>query len=232
MKHISFIMDGNGRWAEKRNLPRLSGHEMGAKALVNAIEELNNLKIECASFYAFSTDNEKRNPEEVSNILGVIAYFLANDIKNLIEKLGLQVRIIGDMKRLPSKLMDIVCQLNTLCLNNKGMKVLLCIGYGGDVEICNAFDTILKKRMFLKDTTKVTSEELFNALYTVNVPNPDLVIRYGGYKRLSNFMPLQTAYSELYFLDTLWPDFEIEKVKEIMDNYYTIKRNFGGITNA
>ncbi|HKL73845.1 MAG TPA: polyprenyl diphosphate synthase [Clostridia bacterium] len=229
MKHISFIMDGNGRWAEQKNLPRLSGHEMGAKALVKAIEELNELNIKCASFYAFSTDNEKRNFEEVSNILGVIAYFLSNEIKELIIKLGLQVRIIGDLKRLPAKLVDIICNINTLCLNNKGMKVVLAIGYGGDTEVCNAIDTILKQRMFLKDTSPVTHEELFSALYTVNLPNPDIVIRYGGYKRLSNFMPLQTAYSELYFVDTLWPDFDINKVKDIIDNFYTIKRNFGGI---
>lgn len=229
MKHISFIMDGNGRWAEQKNLPRLSGHEMGAKALVKAIEELNELNIKCASFYAFSTDNEKRNFEEVSNILGVIAYFLSNEIKELIIKLGLQVRIIGDLKRLPAKLVDIICNINTLCLNNKGMKVVLAIGYGGDTEVCNAIDTILKQRMFLKDTSPVTHEELFSVLYTVNLPNPDIVIRYGGYKRLSNFMPLQTAYSELYFVDTLWPDFDINKVKDIIDNFYTIKRNFGGI---
>lgn len=228
MKHISFIMDGNGRWAENKGLPRLSGHEAGARALVKAIEELNALNLECTSFYAFSTDNEKRNSSEVSNILGVIAYFLANEIKQLIKKLNLQVRIIGDIKRLPQKLTDIICEINSLCLNNKGMKVLLAIGYGGDVEVCNAFDTVYKKRAFLKDTSPITREELFNALYTVNVPNPDIVVRYGGYKRLSNFMPLQTAYSELYFTDTLWPDFDINEVKNIIDNFHTIKRNFGG----
>lgn len=229
MKHISFIMDGNGRWAENKNLPRLAGHEAGARALVKAIEELNALKLECASFYAFSTDNEKRNDQEVSNILGVIAYFLTNDITLLIKKYGLQVRIIGDIKRLPSKLVSIVCDINTLCLNNKGMKVLLAIGYGGDTEVCNAFDAILKRRTFLKDNTPVTKEELFSALYTVNVPNPDLVIRYGGYHRLSNFMPLQTAYSELFFTDTYWPDFDIAEVTDIIEKFQSIKRNFGGL---
>ncbi len=221
-------MDGNGRWAEQRNLPRLSGHEMGAKALVKALTDLHNLNVECASFYAFSTDNDKRNSQEVSNILGVIAYFLDNDIKALAKELDLQVRIIGDLKRLPEKLVDIICQLNSKCINNKGMKVLLAIGYGGDIEICNAFDILLKKRMLFKDTTPLTPNELFSALYTANVPNPDIVIRYGGYSRLSNFMPLQTAYSELFFLDALWPDYDIEKVKEIINKFYTIKRNFGG----
>jgi undecaprenyl diphosphate synthase len=222
-------MDGNGRWAQAKNLPRLAGHEMGAKALIKAIEELNKLDIECASFYAFSTENEKRNSEEVSNILGVIAYFLQNDISKLIEKSNLQVRIIGDIARLPQKLSDIICEINSRCLNNKGMKVILAIAYGGDVEVCNAFDTLIKRRKFLKIEKPITKEELFGALYTANMPNPDLVIRYGGYQRLSNFMPLQTAYSELFFTETFWPDFNITEVNTIIENFNLIKRNFGGL---
>ncbi|HOO22309.1 MAG TPA: polyprenyl diphosphate synthase [Clostridia bacterium] len=229
MKHIAFIMDGNGRWATDRNLPRAAGHQAGAQALVKAIRELNDLNVECASFYAFSTDNEKRNAEEVSNILGVIAYFLANDIKRLVTELNLQLRFIGDLKRLPQKLINIICDLNTFSLNNKGMKVILAIGYGGDVEICSAFDAIMKKRLFLKDNSPITPEELKSALYTAGIPDPDVVVRYGGHRRLSNFMPLQTAYSELYFLDKFWPDFDKEDVTKILENFDRVKRNFGGL---
>lgn len=224
-------MDGNGRWAQKNGLERTAGHEMGAKALINAITQLNMLNIECVSFYAFSTDNEKRNPNEVSNILGIIAYFLQNDIINLIKNYDLQIRFIGDMKRLPQRLTDIICDINSLCLNNKGMKIIFAIGYGGDVEICNAFDILLKRRFFLKDDSPISKEELLSALYTASIPDPDIVIRYGGYKRLSNFMPLQTAYSELFFTDTFWPDFDINEVIKILEEYKSIRRNFGGMND-
>jgi len=141
----------------------------------------------------------------------------------------LQLRFIGDLKRLPQKLINIICDLNTFSLNNKGMKVILAIGYGGDVEICSAFDAIMKKRLFLKDNSPITPEELKSALYTAGIPDPDVVVRYGGHRRLSNFMPLQTAYSELYFLDKFWPDFDKEDVTKILENFDRVKRNFGGL---
>jgi len=222
-------MDGNGRWAQERGLPRKAGHEKGARALVRAITELNNLSIECVSFYAFSTDNAKRNLEEVGNILGIIAYFLQNEILPLAQKLNLQIRIIGDVRELPTQLAKIIVETNSATLNNKGMKVVLAIGYGGDKEVCNALDIIIKKKDFLQENTPITVEELNNSLYTVGLPNPDIVIRYGGQHRLSNFMPIQTIYSELFFLDTFWPDFDIKQINEIINKYNIITRNFGGL---
>lgn len=227
--HVSFIMDGNGRWAEAQSRERGFGHEAGARALVRAISQLNELSLDCVSFYAFSTDNEKRQAKEVSGILGIIAYFLKTEIAPLVKELDLRFRVIGDLKRLPEKLADIICEINTLALNNKGMTVVLAIGYGGDTELCAAFDNLLRRREFIKDKSPLTVAELRGALYTASLPDPDMVIRYGGYRRLSNFMPLQTAYSELCFTDTLWPDFDIGEVAKFIEEFKTVKRNFGGL---
>lgn len=228
MKHLALIMDGNGRWAEQRGLPRIRGHEEGAKALLNAIETVDALNIEYTSFFAFSTDNHKRDAEEVGNILGIITYFLENHIAPIIEERNYRVRFIGEINLLSSPLLEIINSISNKALNNKGRMLIFAIGYGGDMEIVNAMNLIIKRKNMRLDDSPVTREELNNALYTVNIPNPDLVIRYGGHKRLSNFMPLQTIYSEFCFLDKLWPDFENEDLQQAIKEFQNIKRNFGG----
>lgn len=221
-------MDGNGRWAEKRGMPRTKGHEEGARALLRAIDAIDNLNIEYTTFYAFSTDNHKRNKEEVGNILGIIAYFLNKYIAPLIAERDYRVRFIGEIRLLPQPLLEIINSINIRSLNNKGKMFIFAIGYGGDMEIVNAINTIIKQKNMRLDDSPVTIKELKKSLYTVNIPNPDAVLRYGGYKRLSNFMPLQSAYSELFFLDKLWPDFDDSDIKEIEQKFQNIRRNFGG----
>lgn len=228
MRHLGIIMDGNGRWAEQRGLPRSAGHEQGAVALCRAIEDFINLDIDVITVYAFSTENEKRNKEEVSNILGIIAYFLEHGISELAEKNSLQLRFIGNLSRLPLALTNIMSRLNAAFLNNKGKTVVIALGYGGNEEICACFDRILKKRMFLQDITPVTKEEIYSNLYTAGLPLPDAVLRYGGFQRLSNFLPLQTVYSELFFTDKLWPDYAKEDLEGVLNSFSEIKRNFGG----
>lgn len=228
MEHIAFIMDGNGRWSTEQGLPRAKGHEEGAKALVRAIEDMAEMKIPCVSFYAFSTENESREVSEVSNILGVIAYFLGNVIKPLALKLDINIRVIGEISHLPLGLADIISELTASTINNKGMKVVLAICYGGDKEVAYAVNTILKRRMDLADDSEVTPEEIASCLYTAPLANPDIVIRYGGHCRLSNFLPLQTIYSELFFLDKYWPNYNKDDVIAIIDKFNHIKRNFGG----
>lgn len=221
-------MDGNGRWAETRGMPRTKGHEEGAKALLRAIDSIDRLDIEYATFYAFSTDNQKRNKEEVGNILGIIAYFLKNYIFQIIKDRNYRVRFIGELRILPPELLEIITSINKSALNNKGRMLIFAIGYGGDMEIVNAINFLLKRKNMRLDDTPITIEEINECLYTVNIPNPDAVLRYGGYKRLSNFMPLQIAYSELFFTDKLWPDFEETDITQVLEEFIKIKRNFGG----
>lgn len=229
MRHLGIIMDGNGRWAEERSLPRAKGHEEGAFALVKAIEDFAASKIEVLTVYAFSTENEKRNRREVSDILGIIAYFLQHDISMLAEKHSLKLRFIGNIGALPEALSAIIGQVNARFLNNAGKTVVFAIGYGGTKEVCSCFDRILEKRMFLQDNSPVTEEELYGNLYTSGLPLPDAVLRYGGYKRLSNFLPLQSVYSELFFTDKLWPDYAKEDIERVCEEFDKIKRNFGGL---
>jgi undecaprenyl diphosphate synthase len=222
-------MDGNGRWAEARGLQRGDGHEAGAKALLKAIDAAEKFDIEYTTFYAFSTDNQKRDKQEVGNILGIIAYFLHNYIAKIINERAYRVRFIGEMRLLPDALLDIINSINTAALNNKGRMLIFALGYGGDAEIVSAINKIIKIRNRRLDDSAVTIEELRSQLYTVNIPDPDIVLRYGGYKRLSNFMPIQTAYSELFFTEKLWPDFDENDIIEVLRQYGSIKRNFGGI---
>lgn len=228
MKHLSVIIDGNGRWAQNRNLPRKEGHAEGAKALCRAIEDFTSMEPEILSVYAFSTENEKRDKDEVANLFGIMAFFFRNEIAALAEKYSLKLRFIGNFRRLPDVLSDVMSDLGAKTLNNKGKTVVFAIGYGGDDEICCAFDRILKKRWFLQDSSPIRKEELYENLYTVGIPFPDAVLRYGGYKRLSNFLPVQTAYSELFFTDKLWPDYEKSDFVKVIEDFSHIKRNFGG----
>ena len=228
MKHLSVIIDGNGRWAQNRNLPRKEGHAEGAKALCRAIEDFTSMEPEILSVYAFSTENEKRDKDEVANLFGIMAYFFRNEIAALAEKYSLKLRFIGNFRRLPDLLSDVMSDLGAKTLNNKGKTVVFAIGYGGDDEICCAFNRILKKRWFLQDSSPIRKEELYENLYTVGIPFPDAVLRYGGYKRLSNFLPVQTAYSELFFTDKLWPDYEKSDFEKVIEDFSHIKRNFGG----
>lgn len=228
MEHLAIIIDGNGRWATKRSLDRKKGHEMGALALERAINDFAALDIGILTFYAFSTENVKRDPEEVSNLLGVIAYFLNNNIKERVTKLNLRVRFIGDLSLLPSPLLSAIASLNALAINNSGKLVVFAINYGGINEVCRAIDKIIRNRNFLRDNSLVTKEELIDALDTANMPPPDAILRYGGHQRLSNFLPLQSAYSELFFLEKLWPDYEKIDIENVINEYKKILRNFGG----
>lgn len=229
MNHLALIMDGNGRWATDKGLPRGDGHEAGAKALLRAIDAVEKFDIEYTTFFAFSTDNQKRHKQEVGNILGIIAYFLHNYVAKIIAERGYRVRFIGEMRLLPEALLNIINSMNTAALNNKGKMLIFAIGYGGDAEIAAAINKLIRIRNRRLDDTPVTAEEIKSQLYTVNIPDPDIVLRYGGYKRLSNFMPLQTAYSELFFTEKLWPDFDESDVAGVLREYKEIKRNFGGI---
>ena len=228
MRHLAVIMDGNGRWAKERDLPVRKGHEQGARALMRAIADFCELDIDVLTVYALSAENLKRDREEVSDLLGIIAYFLSHDIAELAEKNDLKLRFIGDFSPFAESFCRLISDLNARFINNGGKTVVFAIGYGGDREIRQAFDRILKRRAFLSDYSPVSDEELQNNLYTAGLPAPDAIVRYGGYKRLSNFLPLQSIYSELFFLDKYWCDYERGDFEKIIGDFAAIKRNFGG----
>jgi len=223
-------MDGNGRWATASGRPRKYGHEAGAAALCRAVKDVAEIeKIDCATFYAFSTENAKRSAEEVGNIFGIVAYFLSNGVMRLAERYSLKVRFIGNMSSLPGFLVSAMSELNGKTINNKGKTIVFAIGYGGDEEVLHAVNAVFSDRIIRGDLGPVTREELYGALYTAGLTMPDAVIRYGGYKRLSNFLPLQTIYSELFFLDKLWPDYDRSDLEGVIAEFNDIKRNFGGL---
>ncbi|NCA92711.1 di-trans,poly-cis-decaprenylcistransferase [bacterium] len=229
MKHLAIIIDGNGRWAEKQGLSRMYGHEKGAVALENALLDLKDLDIEVLSVYAFSTENSHRSPMEVNNLMGIIAYFFNNNIGNVIKQNNYQVRFIGDLQKLPEKVLTAIANLNALAINNTGKLIVFALNYGGANEVCRAFDKIYAEKKFFKDDTPITEKQIYDSLDTANIALPDAILRYGGHKRLSNFMPLQSIYSELFFIDKLWPDYQKSDIEEIIAQYTKIKRNFGGI---
>lgn len=230
MEHLAIIMDGNGRWATQKGLPRLSGHAEGAKRVLDAIEVADALGIKYLSLYAFSNENFKRNIGEIMGIFGIIADFLLNTLIPIVKQRGYSLRFIGDLSSLSPELLSAISQANVAGLNNSGMKIIIAVGYSGTAEITNAFNYLLEQKVLNADFSPITEEHIRRSLYTSTIPNPDAVVRYGGHQRLSNFMPFQTVYSELFFLKKLFPDFKKEDIYEIYKEFMTIKRNFGDVT--
>ena len=216
--HLAIIADGNGRYGESLGLTRNDGYEYGAKAVFQAVCDLTKLPIDVETFYVFSTDNNKRNHEEVSNIFHVIAYFLKNKIYPFARENGITVRLIGDVGRLPE---DMQKELADAPNYETGKTVVFAINYGGDDEIVRAC------RKTVEQGEMITVGSIKNNLDTAGLPDPDAIVRYGGYKRLSNFLPLQSAYAELFFTDKLWPQYDISDITDVMERFQTIKRKFG-----
>lgn len=222
MQHLAVIMDGNGRWATEKGMPRKSGHIEGAKAFLRAVKDFVELPIDCLTVYAFSTENFNRNEEEVSNILGVIAYFLDREIIGFCKENNVNLRFLGDISCLPSDLKKVIerALANNLDCNKKTLAI--AINYGGVDETLRAIKKLTSSGV------EVTEKNLFDNLDTCGLPMPEVVVRYGGHRRLSNFMPLQTIYSELFFIDKYWPDYCKNDLEEIILQFKKIARNFGG----
>ena len=220
MQHLAVIMDGNGRWAENRGQERSYGYRFGAEALVSLLADFLTLPISVMTVYAFSTENNNRDNKEVSNIFSVIASFLLSGVFPFCEKNNVNVRFIGDINGLPERMKRVL----TLAPKTSGEKtIVIALNYGGTDEVTRAYI-----RMRDKGIEKPTEKDLFACLDTAGLPLPDAVLRYGGYKRLSNFLPIQSAYAELFFTDKLWPDYAREDIEKVLSEYSSIKRNFGG----
>ena len=219
LNHIAFIMDGNGRWGQQRKRNRNFGHLKGVDTIKKIIKGSTKLKIPIVSFYVFSTENWKRPKTEIKFLFKLIDSYFSKEIKSVIKQ-GVKIHIIGEIKKLSKKLQKTLNQSIYLTRKNKKIIVNLAINYGSKKEIINTFKKI-KKNINIKNFER--------NLYTKNMPNPDIMVRTGGQKRLSNFMLWQLAYAELFFLNKLWPDFQVKDLKRVISIYKKRKRNFGKI---
>ena len=219
LNHVAFIMDGNGRWGQKKNKGRNFGHLNGVSTVKKIVEASIKFKIPVITFYVFSTENWKRPKSEINFLFNLIINYFNKELKNVISN-GIKINIIGKINKLPLKIRSTLKDSIKLTKKNKKIIVNLAINYGSKDEIVIATRKIKKK---------VSVKSIDNNLFTKNLPNPDILIRTGGHKRLSNFMLWQLAYSEIYFLDKLWPDFNKHDLKKIVNNFKRIKRNFGSI---
>jgi undecaprenyl diphosphate synthase len=219
LNHVAFIMDGNGRWGQKRQRGRNFGHINGVKTVKKIVKASIKFKIPIVTFYVFSTENWKRPKSEINFLFKLIISYFKQELNRVISN-GIKINIIGKISSLPLKINKTLKEVVKLTNQNKKIIVNLAINYGSKDEIVNAAK---------KTGRKFNIKSLENNLYTKNLPNPDVLIRTGGHKRLSNFMLWQLAYAEIYFLDKLWPDFNNKDLQKIIKNFKTIKRNFGSV---
>jgi undecaprenyl diphosphate synthase len=221
LNHVAFIMDGNGRWGIKKNQSRNFGHLHGVQTVQKIVRESINLKIPVITFYVFSTENWKRPKSEINYLFRLINLYFLKELKNIIKN-NIRINVVGKKTNLPKIIINKLNEVTKKTKNNKKIIVNLAINYGSKSEIIYACKKVLKKK-------EIVSEKNIQKYLYINSPNPDILIRTGGKKRLSNFLLWQIAYTELYFLDKLWPDFNKKDLVKIINNYKKIKRNYGGI---
>lgn len=227
--HVAIIMDGNGRWAKARGLPRVAGHRAGVEALRNAVRAAGDLGISWLTVYAFSSENWSRPKSEVTDLMGLLKLFIRRDLAEL-HNAGVRVRVIGDRVTLQPDIRSLLEEAESLTAGNTSMNLVIAFNYGGRDEIARAARRIAEavERGELS-SSEVTQDLLDKQLDTAGMPDPDLVIRTSGEIRLSNFLPWQSAYSELVFLPCFWPEFTREHLAEAVREYTGRERRFGGL---
>ncbi len=227
--HVAAIMDGNGRWAQSRGLPRTAGHREGAETFRRIAEFMNELGIGYFTVYAFSSENWKRPAEEVSVIMGLLERYLLESVQSMAEK-NIRLRFFGDLTPLPERLRRIIDRTDEISRGTTGLQVNVCLNYGGRQEIARAARLLAEKAARGElDPAAITPELLGEQLYSAGVPDPDLIIRTGRELRISNFLLWQCAYSEFYFSDKLWPDMDEDEIIRAIRDYLGRKRRFGGL---
>ena len=228
-KHVAIIMDGNGRWAQKRGLPRTAGHKAGAETLRKMVEFAAQSGIEFLTCYAFSTENWKRPKTEVSFLMTLLSTYLEKEAKDL-AKNGIRLKVLGDTQGLSSKLQKQIQKAEEITAKGTRLQLNLAINYGGQQEIlaaCQKFAVEVEQG--LTKPNEITIEKFESLLTTQNIPNPDLLIRPGGDYRISNFLLWQLAYTELWFSPILWPDFSEKEFELALENFKNRERRFGGV---
>ncbi|MEA1974485.1 MAG: isoprenyl transferase [Bacillota bacterium] len=227
--HVAIIMDGNGRWAKKRFLPRLAGHKAGVKSLKKIIKYSSNIGIDYLTVYAFSTENWKRPKDEVSGIIKLLFDAILQYIDELIEE-NVIIKTIGDKSNLSTDILNLFSEVEKKTENNTGMQFNIAFNYGSRNEIIHSVKKIAQLCIDKEISIDDIDENLIESnLYTESIPNPDFVIRTSGEIRLSNFLLWQISYSELYFTDTYWPDFNESEYVKALNEYQNRKRRYGKI---
>ena len=224
-RHVAVIMDGNGRWATQRGLPRAAGHRAGTENIRRVIERFADHGVQHLTLYAFSTENWNRPEKEVRLLIRLLRYFIKRETNNL-HKNGIQLRMLGHVETLPEWLQKQVSDAIELTRENNRMTLNICFSYGGRDDILMAIQGMMRAEL---SASEITEETVSNYLSTAGAPDPDLLIRTGGDMRISNFLLWQCAYAELYFTDTFWPDFGREDTDIALAEYGRRKRKFGGL---
>jgi len=230
-RHIAIIMDGNGRWAEKKYLPRAMGHKAGVKVVRNIVEHCVKEQIEVLSLFAFSSENWRRPKKEIELLMDLFMGTLQSQVDKL-DKNNIKLRIIGDKAAFSAKLQNKIEQAQVQTENNTGLALVIAANYGGRWDIAQAFQQIIKKIDGGEIQAQDVSEELIaQFLTTADLPEPELFIRTGGEERISNFLLWQLAYTEFYFTETLWPDFEPDLLADAINSFRGRQRRFGRTGN-
>ena len=223
INHVAIIMDGNGRWGLKKKRTRNYGHLKGLKSVETVIRAAIKQQISYLTLYTFSTENWRRPKNEINFLFNLIRKSLKKNLRKIIKQ-GIKINIIGKRQGLPKDISGIVNLVQKKTLHNKTIILNLALNYGSKEEILNAC-----KNLVIKKNKKITINNFEKKLYTKNIPDPEILIRTGGVKRLSNFLLWQLAYTEIFFIDKLWPDFNENDFNKIIKGFNTIKRNFGNI---
>ncbi len=229
-QHIAIIMDGNGRWAKKHNLPRLAGHREGVKTVKKVVELGADLGIKVLTLYAFSVENWIRPKMEIKGLMNLLVIFLRRELKNLVKN-NIKFIYSGDIGGFPKEIQKELIRAFEITKSNTGLVLNLALNYGGRDEIIKAVNDILsqERSKHFSEKNNITQEVFSRYLYTANLPDPDLLIRTSGEIRISNFLLWQIAYTELYFTSVLWPDFKEKNFLEAIIDYQKRERRFGGL---
>jgi undecaprenyl diphosphate synthase len=222
VNHVAIIMDGNGRWGIKNKNSRNAGHRAGLDAVEIVINHCIRRNIQFLTLYTFSSDNWKRPKKEIFFLFNLLESFLKKKINKLIEK-DIKLNFIGELNKLPIKLQKLIRSSEKKTKKKQSLQINIALNYGSKIELINSVKKVIKKKI------NVNKKNIDLNLYTKNIPNPDLLIRTGNTKRLSNFLLWQLAYTEIFFEKKLWPDFNIRDFEKILNNFRRIKRNFGAI---
>jgi len=221
-KHVAIIMDGNGRWALKRGKSRNYGHQQGLKTIEKIVNYSIKKKISYLTLFTFSSENWKRPKNEINFLLKLLENYFKKNLLKVIKN-GIRVKIIGNISKLARNLRKIIKLAENKTKKNKTISIQLALNYGSKNEIINSLKNIIKKKQ------KITRKNFEQNLYTAGIPDPDILIRTGGQKRLSNFLLWQMAYTEIFFVDKMWPDFNKNDLQKVLNIFRNIKRNFGKI---
>ena len=222
IKHVAIIMDGNGRWGINKKKSRNYGHSIGVKTVENIINEAISQKIKYLTLYTFSTENWKRPKNEIIFLISLLENYINKELKNLIKQ-KIKLKIIGNINKFPNSLKLKLKKAEKLSRYNNKIQINIALNYGSKEEIINAVKKLHKLSL------KINSQNISNNLYTANIPDPEILIRTGDRKRLSNFLLWQSSYTELYFVKKLWPDFTKRDFKKIIFNFSKVRRNFGAL---